>query len=128
MTLQCKSRFGKSVNPETVRNVSRKHNTIEAEYLKRKPYTSKANRQARSAFAKMYVKQPTEYWENVIFVDESKYNSFGSDNKQKVWRKPNTAMHVEKIYGLLSNIEGLTKLSGAAWQALVSGIYILLML
>ncbi|GFT54913.1 uncharacterized protein TNCV_4888661 [Trichonephila clavipes] len=32
-----------------------------------------------------------------------------------------------EIYGLLSNIEGVTKLSAAAWQALVSGTYILLM-
>ncbi|GFU98865.1 uncharacterized protein TNCV_3381111 [Trichonephila clavipes] len=27
----------------------------------------------------MYVRQPTEYWESIIFVDESKYNIFGSD-------------------------------------------------
>ncbi|GFU70132.1 transposable element Tcb2 transposase [Trichonephila clavipes] len=45
----------------------------------------------------MYAKQPTEYWENVIFVDESKYNFFESDGKQKVWRKSNTSMHVKNL-------------------------------
>ncbi|GFX19542.1 transposable element Tc1 transposase [Trichonephila clavipes] len=96
MTLQCKSRFGKSENPETVRNVLRKHK-YHGRVLQRKPYISKANRQARLAFAKMYERQPTEYWENIIFVDEIKYNISGSDGKQKVWWKSNTAMHVKNL-------------------------------
>ena len=80
LTLQCKSRFGKSVNPETVRNILRKYN-YRARVPQRKPYISKANRQARLTFAKMYMKQPKEFWENAIFVAESKYNIFGSDGK-----------------------------------------------
>ncbi|GFY02144.1 transposable element Tcb1 transposase [Trichonephila clavipes] len=58
---------------------------------------SKPNRQARVAFAKMYVRQPTESWENVIFVDESRYNIFGSDGKETVWFKSNTAIHVNNL-------------------------------
>ncbi|GBN95342.1 hypothetical protein AVEN_28516-1 [Araneus ventricosus] len=73
LTLKCKSRFRKSVNPETVGNALRKHKD-HGRVPRRKPYISKANRKARLAFAKMYVKQPTEFWENVIFVDERKYN------------------------------------------------------
>ncbi|GFT43083.1 transposable element Tcb1 transposase [Trichonephila clavipes] len=48
MILQCKSSFGKkkSVNPETVRNVLRKHK-YPGRVLQRKPYISTANRQAR---------------------------------------------------------------------------------
>jgi len=45
----------------------------------------------------MFIKQPKEFWGNVIFVDESKYNIYDSDGKQKVWRKPNTAMHVKNL-------------------------------
>ncbi|GBL99310.1 hypothetical protein AVEN_47866-1 [Araneus ventricosus] len=83
LTLKCKIRFRKSVNPETVRNVLRKHK-YHGRVPGRKHYISKANRKARLAFAKMYVKQPTEFWENVIFVDESKCNIFRSGGKQKV--------------------------------------------
>ncbi|GFX81563.1 transposable element Tc1 transposase [Trichonephila clavipes] len=96
MTLQCKNGFVKSVNPETVRNVLRKHK-YHVRVPQRKPYISRANKQVRLAFAKMYVNQPTEYWENVIFDDESKYNIFGSDGNQKVWRKSNTTMHVKNL-------------------------------
>ncbi|GFX15314.1 HTH_Tnp_Tc3_2 domain-containing protein [Trichonephila clavipes] len=52
-------RIKKSVNPEIVRNVLRKHK-YHGRVPHRKPYIGKANRQARLAFAKMYVKQPTE--------------------------------------------------------------------
>ncbi|GBM21390.1 hypothetical protein AVEN_264824-1 [Araneus ventricosus] len=99
LTLKCKSSFRKSVNPETVRNVLRKHK-YHGRVPRRKTYIRKANQNARLAFAKTYVKQPTEFWENVIFVDESKYNIFGSDGKQKVWSTPNTVLHI-KICGLL---------------------------
>ncbi|GFV47894.1 uncharacterized protein TNCV_3415111 [Trichonephila clavipes] len=53
MTLQCKSSFEKSVNPETVRNVLRKHKHLDR-VPQRKTYISKANLQARFSFAKMY--------------------------------------------------------------------------
>ncbi|GBO45167.1 hypothetical protein AVEN_62607-1 [Araneus ventricosus] len=60
LTLKCKCRFRKSVNPETVRNVLEKHK-YHGRVPRRKPYISKANRKGRLAFAKMYVKQPTEF-------------------------------------------------------------------
>ncbi|GFX02146.1 hypothetical protein TNCV_1750311 [Trichonephila clavipes] len=53
MTLQCKSRFEKSVNLEIVRNVLRKHK-YPGRVSQRNPYISKANRQARLAFTKKY--------------------------------------------------------------------------
>ncbi|GBM66485.1 hypothetical protein AVEN_129270-1 [Araneus ventricosus] len=52
LTLKCKCRFRKSVNPETVRNVLRKRK-YHGRVPQRKPYISKANRKARLAFAKM---------------------------------------------------------------------------
>ena len=45
----------------------------------------------------MYVKQQKELRENVIFVDESKYNIFYSDSKRNVWQKPNTAKQVKNL-------------------------------
>ncbi|GBN45902.1 hypothetical protein AVEN_208283-1 [Araneus ventricosus] len=96
LTLKCKRRFRESVNPETVRNVLKKKNYY-GRVPRRKPYISKANRKARLTFAKMYVKQATEFCKNVIFVDESKYNIFGSHGKQKVWHTPNTALHIKNL-------------------------------
>ncbi|GBM82669.1 hypothetical protein AVEN_17572-1 [Araneus ventricosus] len=38
---------------------------------------------------------PLELWNSVLFVDESKYNVFGSDGKQMVWRKPNSELEMK---------------------------------
>ena len=49
LTLQCKNRFGKSVNPETVRNILRKHN-YRVRVPQIKSYISKENQKARLRF------------------------------------------------------------------------------
>ncbi|GFU73123.1 transposable element Tc1 transposase [Trichonephila clavipes] len=36
---------------------------------------------------------PQQFWNEVIFSDESKFNIFGSDGRRMVWRKPNTSHH-----------------------------------
>jgi hypothetical protein len=38
-----------------------------------------------------------EFWQNVIFCDESKFNVFGSDGKKFVWRRPNTELHQKNL-------------------------------
>ncbi|GBM76663.1 hypothetical protein AVEN_206543-1 [Araneus ventricosus] len=38
---------------------------------------------------------PLEFWNSVLFVDDSKYNVFGSDGKQIVWRKPNSELEMK---------------------------------
>ncbi|GFW00320.1 uncharacterized protein TNCV_4355171 [Trichonephila clavipes] len=71
----------KEIYPKRIshRFADRPVTSITLEYLKESPRSAKPHRQAWLAFAKMYVRQPTEYWENVIFVDENKYNIFESD-------------------------------------------------
>ncbi|CAK9806834.1 hypothetical protein ANTPLA_LOCUS5046 [Anthophora plagiata] len=48
-------------------------------------------------FAKNYIDKPISLWEKTIFVDENKYNVFGSDGKEKVWRKPGRALNKENL-------------------------------
>ncbi|GFV46016.1 transposable element Tc1 transposase [Trichonephila clavipes] len=36
---------------------------------------------------------PQQFWNEVIFSDESNFNIFGSDGRRMVWRKPNTSYH-----------------------------------
>ncbi|GFT81431.1 transposable element Tcb2 transposase [Trichonephila clavipes] len=36
---------------------------------------------------------PQQFWNEVIFSDESKSKIFGSDGHRMVWRKPNTSHH-----------------------------------
>lgn len=83
---------GKSVSAETVRRVLR-NNGYNGRVARKKPLISEINRQKRLQFVKDYENKDEEFWKNVIFSDESKFNLFGSDGRQMVWRKPNTALN-----------------------------------
>lgn len=82
---------GKTVSPETVRRVLRRHN-FHGRVARTKPYVNKRNRQRRVSFAREYLIKEVDFWKDVIFCDESKFNLFGSDGKKMVWRKPNEEM------------------------------------
>ncbi|GBM33301.1 hypothetical protein AVEN_101633-2 [Araneus ventricosus] len=96
LTLKAQQRFNKSANSETVRNILRKYN-FHGRVARRKPFLSKAHRRARLEFAKSCIKKPPEFWNSVLFVDESKYNFFESDGKQMVWRKPNSEVEMKSL-------------------------------
>ncbi|GBL64137.1 Transposable element Tcb1 transposase [Araneus ventricosus] len=96
LTVKAQQRFNKSVNPETVQNILRKYN-FHGRVARRKPFLSKAHRRARLEFAKSYIGKPPEFWNSVLFVDESKFNVFGSDGKQMVWRKPNSELEMKNL-------------------------------
>jgi len=55
------------------------------------------NRKLRGNFSKEYAKEDQSWWDDVIFLDESKFNLFGSDSKTMVWRKPNTELRDQNL-------------------------------
>lgn len=80
-----------SVHPETVRHLLRS-NGIHNRVPRKKPFISKINMEKRVEFAKKYIDAYEDFWANVLFSDESKFNLFGYDGKQKVWRRNNEAL------------------------------------
>ncbi|GFV57606.1 transposable element Tc1 transposase [Trichonephila clavipes] len=63
----------------------------------KKPLITERNRLKRLEFAKEYINKPIDFWKNVIFSDESKFNIFKSDGRKLVWRKPCTAFHTKNV-------------------------------
>ena len=89
-------RIKQKISPQTVRRVL-KNTGYNSRTAVRKPFISKVNKKKRLDFALKYVNMPENFWNDVIFTDESKFNLFGSDGKQKVWRKKNTALHQKNL-------------------------------
>lgn len=81
---------------QTVRNVIHSFNFY-GRVQRKKPFISEVNRKKRLDFAKTYLKEPLEFWKNIIFSDESKYNIFGSDGRKYVWRKANTEFEMRHV-------------------------------
>ncbi|GFW47589.1 transposable element Tc1 transposase [Trichonephila clavipes] len=82
--------LGRSVSAETVRRVLRKA-SYNGRVARKKLLIGKRNRVKRLKFAKEHILKPQQFWNEVIFSDESKFNIFGSDGRRMVSRKPNTS-------------------------------------
>lgn len=81
---------------QTVRNVIHKFNYY-GRVQRKKPLISETNRKKRLEFAKSFLNKDLDFWKEVIFSDESKYNIFGSDGRKYVWRKPNTEFQARHV-------------------------------
>ncbi|GFV18606.1 transposable element Tcb2 transposase [Trichonephila clavipes] len=56
-----------------------------------------AETKKRLDFAKTHELKTDNFWKKVIFSDESKFNTFGSDGLRTVWRRPNTALDPKNL-------------------------------
>ena len=83
---ELKESLDKSVSADTVRRAIKKAG-YNARTARKKPFVNKINRKKRIDFANEYKNKTNEFWDKVIFSDESKYNIFGSDGRHLVWRK-----------------------------------------
>lgn len=88
---------GKVVHPQNIRRVLHSAQ-LHGRSPRKKPFISEQNRRKRLQFAKEHRTKPLEFSSSVIWSDEIKYNLFGSDGKQSVWRKPNTELETCNIH------------------------------
>ncbi|KAK3560504.1 hypothetical protein QTP86_009647 [Hemibagrus guttatus] len=62
--------------------------------LRRKPLLKVMHKKARKQFAEDKQTKDMDYWNHVVWPDETKINLFGSDGIKRVWRQPD----LEKAY------------------------------
>lgn len=70
---------------------------------RRKPFISKVNQENRIEYAKDNVDKDQEYWNTVLFTDESKYNIFQSDGHCRVWRRVGTELDKANLKGTVKH-------------------------
>ncbi|GFW99873.1 transposable element Tc1 transposase [Trichonephila clavipes] len=81
--------------------------------MRRKAFVSEVNRKKRINFAIKNEKQDRNFWNSVIFSDESKFNSHGLDGHQKVWKKANAALEQKNMRGTVKHGGGWQKFGAA---------------
>lgn len=91
-----KNETGKSVTSSCIQKLLTKEG-YHAFKAKKKPFINKKNKLKKLKFAHEHVKKSPEFWERVLWSDESKYNVFGSDGKKNVWRKPLESLKEKNI-------------------------------
>ena len=56
-----------------------------------KPLVSLKNRKTRLEVCQTTSKKPVQFWNNVLWTDETKINLYQNDGKRRVWRREETA-------------------------------------
>lgn len=90
------SETGRQVSSCTIRRCL-KRNDLHGRRARKKSYISNANKKKRLEFAKENINNPPDFWNRVIFTDESKLELFCTRGNQKVWRRKNDAMNVKNL-------------------------------
>lgn len=115
LALQMEKDFGLRVSHETIRNVLQKHK-YSSRVARKKPLLSAQNVEKRLRFATEYISLPLEYWDDVIFSDETKIMLYYHDGPQRVWRKPLTALENKNLIPTVK----FGKLSVMVWGCISS--------
>lgn len=103
------------VSHETVRQAIMR-NKYSSRVARKKPLLSAENVNRRLSFATMFVSQPTDYWNDVIFCDETKIMLYYNDGPSRVWRKALTSLEARNIIPTVK----FGKLSVMVWGCISS--------
>lgn len=95
-------RCGVKVSDRTVQRTLNKAG-LHGRTARNKPYISPANKQKRLAFALEHVDKDQEYWNRVLFTDESKFNISASDGKVTVWRRVGEEFQQKNLRGTVKH-------------------------
>uniref|UniRef100_A0A803JRB0 N-acetylgalactosaminidase, alpha- n=1 Tax=Xenopus tropicalis TaxID=8364 RepID=A0A803JRB0_XENTR len=85
-----------SVHDSTIRKRLGK-NGLHGRFPRHKPLLSKQNIMARLNFAKKHLNDCQDFWENILWTDETKVELFGRCVSRYIWRKSNTAFQKKNI-------------------------------
>jgi len=73
---------------QTTQIKSRIHEAeIHARVARKRPFISKVNAQKRLAFARAHLNKGPEFWDSIIWSDESKFELKSNNRRRYVWRK-----------------------------------------
>ncbi|CAJ0967143.1 unnamed protein product [Ranitomeya imitator] len=85
-------RAGTNVTRPTISNTLR-HHGLRSCSARRVPLLKPVHVRARLKFAREHLDDPEEFWENVLWSDETKLELFGRNTTCRVWRKKNSELH-----------------------------------
>ena len=92
MKVELEQHLGGSISERTIKRRANECGLFGLVARKR-PYVNKANRSKRLNFAKTMSNKSQNFWNTVLWIDESKFNLFGSDGQVRVWRNKKEEFH-----------------------------------
>lgn len=93
--------------------------------VRRKPFISATNRRKRMAFALKYRYKSLDFWQNILWTDESKFEFKGSKRRVYVYRRPGQEYDNDKMQGTVKHGGGSIMVWGCfSWYGVGSFVKI----
>ncbi len=125
LSKEVESQTGLTISHDTIRRTLQR-NGMHGCRPQKKPLLKPRHKKAHLEFARAHADKEEDYWDSILWSDETKINVFGTDGFKTVWRRKvrNTKTNA---WCLQWNMVVAVSLCGAAWVLLVSGSCISLM-
>ncbi len=125
LSKEVESQTGVTISRDTIRRTLQR-NGMHGCRPRKKPLLKPRHKKARLEFARAHADKDENYWDSILWSDETKINVFGTDGFKTVWvaKVRNTK---KNAWCLQWNMVVAVSLCGAAWVLLVSGSCISLM-
>ncbi len=125
LSTEVESQTGVTISRDTIRRTLQR-NGMHGCRPRKKPLLKPRHKKARLEFARAHADKDEDYWDSILWSDETKINVFGTDGFKTVWRRKGEE-YKENAWCLQWNMVVAVSLCGAAWVLLVSGSCISLM-
>ncbi len=126
LSKEVESQTGVTISRDTIRRTLQR-NGMHGCRPRKKPLLKPMHKKARLEFARAYADKDEDYWDSILWSDETKINVFGTDGFKTVWRVAKVRNTKKNAWCLQWNMMVAVSLCGAAWVLLVSGSCISLM-
>ncbi len=123
LSKEVESQTGLTISHDTIRRTLQR-NGMHGCRPRKKPLLKPRHKKARLESARAHADKDEDYWDSILWSDETKINVFGTDGFKTVWQVRNTK---KNAWCLQWNMVVAVSLCGAAWVLLVSGSCISLM-
>ncbi len=121
---EVESQTGVTISRDTIQRTLQR-NGMHGCRPRKKPLLKPRHKKGRLDFARAHANKDEDYWDSILWSDETKINVFGTDGFKTVWRRKGEEYKEKCMVPTVKHVA--VSLCGAAWVLLVSGSCISLM-
>ncbi len=101
LSKEVESQTGVTISRDTIRRTLQR-NGMHGCRSRKKPLLKPRHKKAHLEFARAHADKDEDYWDSILWSDETKINVFGTDGFKTIWRRKGEEYKYTKMHGAYS--------------------------